>query len=635
METDGVDSDDGLPPRRVFVPPAQPREVIQRRAEAAAAKLRRAKEKGANVERLRRVEAEAEDLARKLRDAGGPTPTSLLFQIKGEEKRKVQAARAIEQLQKRIADEEEEIVQKRAAIDKLHKAVERHEERLQTAERRLVYLTTQKLSENIPLGGVAELRASFLALAAGKDQKWAPILALVAAVVPPEVHYMEDGETSDARTEGDGGGGGDEEVTEEEMDEDGPSRNVDWDNLDGQYVQRVHEAREELQRVQREMHAAVEGAAAAQRESNKRPLGGDGPKELDEAGDIAMVPSLTPAQVEDSFRGRVREAADRYRHAQQLAAKEVVRCGGEGRSAQQQQQEPAAGCQRSVPNGEQGTGSRAAADAEAMRGPRQRAASSGGGRPAAACIARWQTDEEREEERGRWRAGGKGARGRSPPRQEGGRERAASVRRSGGLGRSGGGAAPVTPVDPVVAMQVCEEIERTRGDIASRMEQVVLQVEANAAAELIRKKVDTNAAIQAQERMQLLQEAEFAAACSRRATNAGLQTAQQRDQVRSIWVADMARVGEAQLAEEAFATYDPSPAPLEELQDRALRRAGRRANLGDAADRGHVGGGGKAEPVGDARGQGHEQTSAEGEAGSGRSRSKSPRPRGGTRARRE
>ncbi len=438
------------------------------------------------------------------------------------------------------------------------------------------------------------------------------------------------------------------------MDEDGPSRSIDWASFDGVYSQRLREARDDLRRIQSDMLASVDAAGGAKREGNKRPLGGDGPKDGDLAGDVGMVPNLTPAQVEDSFRGRIKEAADRYRHLQQLAAREVIGCADEKQELRQQQDtrgspSGAAGAsQRAARETERASG-RSGAAAESGRRPLQRAASSGGARPAAHCISQWQTDEEREVERGRWRAGGKGARGRSVrPREEAERRREVSTRRRAGSGRPASpaaaavaaaaageeGAAPVTPVDPQVAMGVSEEIGKVREGLATRMEQVVLQVETNAAAELIKEKVAVSAAIKEQERLQLLQEVEFAAACSRRASDAGLQTAQQRDKVRSLWIAQLASMGEGQMAETAFATYGPTGLPLEE-QQRALRSAIRRAGVGDAADGGYAVGGSTSESVGDAWGQGHGQRSVEEEGDSGRSRSKSPRPRGGTRARRE
>ncbi len=159
--------------------------MLRKRAEAAAAKVRRAKARGGREERLRKAEAEAEESARKLRDAGGATPTSLLFQIKAEEKRKAQAAKAIESLQLQISDEEEEIRSRQQGIQKLRKKVERHEERLETAERRLMYLTSQKHAESIPLVGIAELRAAASLLAAKREDAMAPILAVLATLIPP------------------------------------------------------------------------------------------------------------------------------------------------------------------------------------------------------------------------------------------------------------------------------------------------------------------------------------------------------------------------------------------------------------------------------------------------------------------
>ncbi len=214
------------------------------------------------------------------------------------------------------------------------------------------------------------------------------------------------------------------------------------------------------------------------------------------------------------------------------------------------------------------------------------------------------------------------------------RGRARSAQRGGGGAGRSGDPAPVTPVDPQVAMEVAEEIGKVRGEIDSRMEEVILQVETHAAAEMVKRGVEVKAAIDLQERMQRLQEVEFAAACSRRASEAGLQTEWQREQVRQFWVAEMARVGEGQLAEAAFATYGPTGLPLEE-QQRALRRASRTANLGEGANRGHAAAEGREGGGAEAAGRGQGQQVPEEEDHSGRSRSKSPRPRGGTRARRE
>ncbi len=357
-----------------------------------------------------------------------------------------------------------------------------------------------------------------------------------------------------------------------------------------------------------------------------------------------MVPNLTPSQVEDFHKDRIRAAADKFRHLRTLAAKEMDGVEEGARQQLPQQRPPGdsptgaevAGQQqqrgREVGNGV-GGGQGEAATGGAARGPPQRAAASEGLRPEVQCIGRWQSAEERDMERGRWRAGGSGARGRSTaPRAEAEGARARSGQHSED-GRRCRAAAPVTPVDPLVAMEVTEEIGRTRDEIASRMERVVLQVETNAAAERVKRDVEVKAAIKAQERMQLLQEVEFAAACSRRATEDGLQTAQQREQVRRLWVDEMASVGEG-LAEAAFATYGPTGLPLEE-QQRALRGAIRRANLGESAARGYVSVGGKGEGTDDSRGQLHRQSSVDELGEGGRSRSKSPRPRGGTRPRRE
>ncbi len=204
----------------------------------------------------------------------------------------------------------------------------------------------------------------------------------------------------------------------------------------------------------------------------------------------------------------------------------------------------------------------------------------------------------------------------------------------GGAAHRGRDPAPVTPVDPQVASAVAREISETRRNIATRVDLVRLQVETHNAAGRIREAVKVNDEIKAQERMQLLQDVEFAAVCSKRASEAGLQTEQQREEVRRLWVEGMVRRGEGQLAESAFAMHGPTGMPLEE-QQRALRRAIRIANLGEAAGRGHGGGGITATEGGGAGNSPRRPRSAE-EAGEGdRSRSKSVRPRGGARARRE
>ncbi len=638
-EEDGA-SEDGLPPVRVFVPPSEPREAILRKAEAAAARARRAEQQGAKEEKVRRTKAEAELMARKLREAGGASATTLLFQIKAEERKKEQSSKAIEQLQKQILDEEEEILNKRLAIQKLQKAVERHEGRREASERRLAYLAAQKHSESMPLVDVTEIRGAASRLAASGLEGMAPLLDLCARLAPPQCHDLGEGDTSGTE---DGSRGS---TTEEEMDEDGASKHINWADYEGGYAQQLREAKEELEQKRRVMLAAVEAARREKGGATKRPLGGDGPREEDGEGDIEMVPSLTPAQVEEFHKSAIRAVAQRFRHLQTLAAKEMAGGAGGGGARPQQQrrqggpsEEASAATQPQMQPRAQGAAAEAGEQRErgerpAAR-PLQRAASSGTTRPAAHCVSQWQTAEDRDAERGRWRSGGSGVRGRSSaPRggAERGRGRMAQ-REVGGEGRSGD-PAPVTPVDPQAARDVAEEIGRVRGEIESRMGEVVLQVETNAAAEVVKRGLEAKAAISSQERMQLLQEVEFAAACSRRASEAGLQTEWQTEQVRQLWIAEMARVGEGQLAEAAFATYGPTGLPLEE-QQRAHRRAIRAANLGEGANRGYVAAevqGGSGADV-DGRGQG--QRALEEEAHGGRSRSKSPRPRGGTRARRE
>ncbi len=219
------------------------------------------------------------------------------------------------------------------------------------------------------------------------------------------------------------------------------------------------------------------------------------------------------------------------------------------------------------------------------------------------------------------------------PRGEGGHAAQAGAR-GGEAGNRGRDPAPVTPVDPQVAKGVEEEIRETRRSIATRLDHVKLQIDTQEAAERIREAVAINSEIKAQERMQLLQEEEFAAACSRRASDAGLQAEQQREEARRLWVAEMLRKGEGQLAEAAFAMHGPTGVPLEEHQ-RALRRAARTANLGEVANSGY-GGGSCAAPKGGTQDDLPRRSRSTGEQGEGvRSRSKSPRQRGGAKARRE
>ncbi len=641
MGEEECESEEGLPPLRVFDPPAEPREAILRRAEAAAAKAKRAKERGVAGEKIQRAEAEADGLAKRLREAGGPTPTALLFQIRGEEKKKLSAVRAIEALQKKIAEEEDEVLRRRMGIQKLHRMVERHQGRLEVSEKRLLYLAGQKHSESLPLAGVAQLRTAASLLAATGQQAFSPILELLATLIPSESHDMEEGDTS-----GDSGdGGADEEggnTTEEEMDEDGPSKYVDWSKYEGDYAGQLQEASGDLKRAKRAMLEAVEAAREGQRKPNKRPIGGDGPKVEDEAGDVDMVPTLTPAQVEEIHRGRIKEAAGRYRHLQTLAAREMEAGSGGGQQQQRQQPRPPPEVGPTPPSapsqpreqgakggkGSQGTGAGSAAEG------RETELQGGDARPRAHCVAQYQTAEERDGDRGRWRAGAGRARGRSwEPRREGGHERQSEAREAE-VRHRGRDPAPVTPVDPHGARMVEGEICEARRSIAARMDQVRLQVETHDAAECIKEAVSINNEIRAQERMQLVQEAEFAAVVSKRASDAGLQTEQQREELRRLWIAELAKRGEVQIAEAAFAMHGPTGTPLEE-QQRALRAATRTANLGEAAGSGCGGGVEMAAKGGAPGGPPQRARSTGGSAEGGRSRSKSPRPRGGARARRE
>ncbi len=617
-------AEEDLPPQRVFVVPGEPREAILRKSEAAAARAKRAKERGAKDEKVRQAEAEAEEWAKRLREAGGASPTTLLFQIRGEEKKKQNSIKAIEQLEKRILEEEDEILKKRLGIQKLQRAVERHGGRLEASERRLAYLTAQKHAESIELGKISQLRAAAALLASQRDEAYSPILEHLASILPQEMHEMEEGDTSGSPSaSGDSG-------TEEEMDEEGPSRQIDWRQYSGKYAVQLQSARAELRAAQKGMLEAVEAARGGIRETNKRSLGGDEPKEGDREGDVGMVPTLTPEQAEDLHRSRVRAAAKEYRHLQAMAARELVGCD-QGDARQQGQR----------PGEARGGDSMAPSGADAATATRQHGRAEENARAQAQCINQWRTAEERDAERGRGGERGDRQRGRSvQPRSGRGRwggpegDGGAEGERREAAGRQNDAPAPVTPVDPIAAREVAREVDELRSSIGQRMDQVRMEVDTNAAAEQVREMVETNEAIKAQERLQLLQEVEFAAVCSKRASEAGMQTEQQREEVRRLWVAEMAKVGHGKLAWTAFATYGPTGMPLEE-QQRALREAIRVANLGTEAAEGCGRGGGAA-----AGGNGpwnlpRRPSSEDGSEIGGRSRSKSVRSRGGARARRE
>ncbi len=96
----------------------------------------------------------------------------------------------------------------------------------------------------------------------------APILDLLAKLIPPQCHDLDEGDTSDAEEEGR------DSATEEEMDEDGASKHVNWADYEGKYAQQLREAREELKQKQRVMLEAVDGARRAKSAATKRPLGG-------------------------------------------------------------------------------------------------------------------------------------------------------------------------------------------------------------------------------------------------------------------------------------------------------------------------------------------------------------------------
>ncbi len=471
-----------------------------------------------------------------------------------------------------------------------------------------------------------------------------PILDLLASLIPPETHDLEQGDTTDDQSGAAGGGGG-ASTTEEEMDEEGASKHVDWREYEGKYAHQLREARDALRQAKRHMLEARGEGGRVGSGGNKRPLEGDGPRREDLAGDVDMVPTLTPGQVEDLHRGRIKEAAETYRHLQSMAAREMELDGTEERQQPRQQRRPggapADAAETSQPSVHSAGGqSEARVDSprRAARRPPQRGLSSGADKPRASCVAQWQTAEERDAEvdRGRWRTSAGRARGRSSaPRRE---DQQVGEQHMGQQDaeaeQAGGAAAPVTPVDPLAARDLALDIAERRKSIASRMDHVRMQVDTHSAAQRIKGALETDRAIKEQERMQLLQEVEFAAVCSKRATDAGLQSEQQREDVRRLWVAEMARLGESQLAEAAFATYGPTGLPLEE-QQRALRSAIRIANLGEAAERGYGGKGSSGSGTDGGPSLQQRPKSADGAGESGRSRSKSPRPRGGPRARRE
>ncbi len=545
------DTTNGLPPPRQVVLPTMPREAIIQRAGMANARLEEAKQQGASPRKIERAEQKARVWAEQVRQAGGLTPKSLGFSIKGEEQKVEKAARGYERVQKEISDTLEEIDRLQDHVRKLQFALERFDQRREAAGRKLAYLSVQKAAESLPLETLNKFRSLSSALAARADPEMEPVREVLALMVGPSVDAEiatgqttsddSDGDTTDLEVLGLDGDG--ENIRNSDDEADDRMLDVEWDHFDAGNVQEIIEARREFIEARREMREAL-AAASRSRAGIGGGRPGEGRDEDQDEGDQETVAYLTSSQIRERFRPRLDELSQRIDHLKALAAKERIPQVGAARAGTS----GTAGAPRGEPQGQEGEGQRLHVGLRRLAregaDPRGDAQERGSGR--AGIEDRWQTAEERDELRDH--------------QQSAKRHQTQQGRGSSSTRCRARTPAPVTPVDPGALTAIAADVDAARHEVEQK-------------ARELGRVVEVNRQIVEQERLQVQQELERAAIQTAQAMGVGDMPEAQLAAVQAHLYESYRAQAEARLtAGLPLATFGPTGAPLRE-QQQSMRMA--------------------------------------------------------------
>ena len=273
---------------------------------------------------IRKQVAEARTAKVQLRAAGGKTSQSLGYQIRREEDNREKAESNIRKIDQENNEYEEQTKAIHKKVEEHPMLRERYMQRKIVAEHRLAYLATQKAKESLPGPYMQRIRAAAGIIAESKEEALLPIKEFLSILVAsPEGHYMgSEGESASSL------GDQDSEATDEIMGRTGDEDLGGYEGFEEERRKEIAEARQRLATLQKQYQKDLDEAFRHQTGSQavKRSLGEDKAKE---GTDITMhkeeeTKPLTPLQVVDINRQRIKREAEELQHLERLTAKEVV-----------------------------------------------------------------------------------------------------------------------------------------------------------------------------------------------------------------------------------------------------------------------------------------------------------------------
>lgn len=322
----GEDKGIQMPPQRSFEMPTASRQTLAQLAEAEEERIGKQRQKGATEQKLQKMQERKALLDEQVRMAGGWTTQSLGYQIRREEDNKRKADMAIKRLELESQTIQEEVEALQLKIKEIREVQDRHEQRRQVASRRLAYLATQKARESMPTLYLQSIHDAATVVAESGDPKLQPLKELLAVLVDRAEHFNLT--SNDSSSEQDVEGASD--ITEEALGRTGEEEEEDLHAFDEERRTEIALARQRLSEVQKQYQEALDLALdETSTQPAKRRLGEDEPKSV---ADIAMheekdTSALTPVQVVDFFRQRIREATATLQDLKRASAKELVPVG--------------------------------------------------------------------------------------------------------------------------------------------------------------------------------------------------------------------------------------------------------------------------------------------------------------------
>ncbi len=311
-----------LPQLRGWTMPLVHRDAVLRQAKAAAERHEALEARGARPEKVKKAADLRAKYEQDVRVAGGPTPRTLLWQIKEEEDRIAKTRKSIE---KAVSDRDEKEERKRRLEDeigRMHEVIRRLHERCAEATERLRYLTQQKWVENVPEEWVQHFKT--LAATLGTNPAQPMVQALVDLMVPPAVDVDLAAQDTESEHSGDEDGEGSSDSTEETK----PERDGGQDQ-EGERQARIRDVEEELEALRADRCEAMARAQAEELRAskrNKRNADGEPVDMHDADGDVDVTPPLTTGQIVEHFRTRIEAKNGELRQLRSEQAGEVVPC---------------------------------------------------------------------------------------------------------------------------------------------------------------------------------------------------------------------------------------------------------------------------------------------------------------------